>query len=142
MAQEKRDLYEILGVSKTASQDEIKAAHRKLVKKYHPDLNKEPGAEEKFKEVQNAYDILSDEKKRQLYDQYGYAGIDPNAAGGAGFNGANFHANFGDFGDFGDLGDIFSSPHKMGALAPNFRKNWTRFSEKFRRFLQKYPVFF
>ena len=69
MAQEKRDLYEILGVSKTASQDEIKAAHRKLVKKYHPDLNKEPGAEEKFKEVQNAYDILSDEKKRQLYDQ-------------------------------------------------------------------------
>lgn len=109
MAQEKRDLYEILGVSKTASQDEIKAAHRKLVKKYHPDLNKEPGAEEKFKEVQNAYDILSDEKKRQLYDQYGYAGIDPNAAGGAGFNGANFHANFGDFGDFGDLGDIFSS---------------------------------
>ena len=73
MAQEKRDLYEVLGVSKTATQEEIKSAHRKLVKQYHPDLNKEPGAEEKFKEVQNAYDILSDEKKRQLYDQFGHA---------------------------------------------------------------------
>ncbi len=104
MAAEKRDLYEVLGISKNATQEEIKSAHRKLVKKYHPDLNKEPGAEEKFKEVQNAYDILSDEKKRQLYDQYGHAGIDPSAAGG--FNGANFN---GDFGDFGDLGDIFSS---------------------------------
>ncbi len=108
MAEQKRDLYDILEISKTATQDEIKAAHRRLVKKYHPDLNKEPGAEEKFKEVQNAYDILSDEKKRQLYDQYGYAGIDPSAAGG--FNGAGgFNANFGDFGDFGDLGDIFSN---------------------------------
>ena len=61
MATQKRDVYEILGISKSASQDEIKSAYRKLAKKYHPDLNKEPGAEEKFKEVQEAYDILSDE---------------------------------------------------------------------------------
>ena len=68
MATQKRDVYEILGISKSASQDEIKSAYRKLAKKYHPDLNKEPGAEEKFKEVQEAYDILSDEKKKQLYE--------------------------------------------------------------------------
>lgn len=105
MAAEKRDLYEVLGISKNATQEEIKAAHRRLVKKYHPDLNKEPGAEEKFKEVQNAYDILSDAEKRQLYDQYGHAGIDPNAAGGFGAGGFNA----GGFGNFGDLGDIFES---------------------------------
>lgn len=107
---EKRDIYEVLGVSKNASADEIKKAYRSLAKKYHPDINKEPGAEEKFKEVQEAYDILSDENKKQLYDQYGWAGIDPN------FNGGTNGADFGGFSGFGgfdgegiDLGDIFSS---------------------------------
>ena len=97
---EKRDPYEVLGVSKSASADEIKSAYRKLARKYHPDLNKEPGAEEKFKEVQEAYDILSDADKKAKYDQFGYAAFDPQA----GFGGGG--AGFGDFGDI-DLGDIF-----------------------------------
>ena len=78
MAQEKRDYYEVLGVSKTATDAEIKKAYRKLAMKYHPDYN--PGdkeAEEKFKEVNEANEVLSDPKKRQLYDQYGFAGVDP-----------------------------------------------------------------
>ena len=108
----KRDYYEVLGVSKSASLDEIKKNYRKLAKKYHPDINKEPGADEKFKEVQEAYDVLSDDKKRQLYDQFGHAGVDPNAAGQGGFSG---FGNFG-FGDFGvDIGDIFSSFFGGGA---------------------------
>ncbi len=100
----KRDYYEVLGVSKGASADEIKNAYRKLAKKYHPDLNKEPGAEEKFKEVQEAYEILSDENKKARYDQFGFAGVDPQQGGGQG--------GFGGFGFDGegvDLGDIFSS---------------------------------
>ena len=108
---EKRDVYEILGISKNATPDEIKKAYRSLAKKYHPDINHEPGAEEKFKEVQEAYDILSDEKKKQMYDQFGYAGVDPQAAGG--FGGGQGFGGFGGFSGFGadgvDLGDIFSS---------------------------------
>ena len=113
MAQ-KRDYYDVLGVGKSASQDDIKKAYRTLAKKYHPDLNKAPDAEAKFKEVQEAYDILSDSNKKQLYDQYGFAGVDPQAAGGAG-GGAAGGAGFGGFGGFGqdfggvDLGDIFNS---------------------------------
>lgn len=103
MAQ-KRDYYEVLGVQKTASPDEIKKAYRTLAKKYHPDMN--PGdkeAEAKFKEANEAYDVLSDESKRQKYDQFGHAAFDPTA-GGEGFGG------FGGFGDGGfDFGDIFSS---------------------------------
>ncbi len=98
---EKRDPYEVLGVGKSASEDEIKSAYRKLARKYHPDLNKEPGAEEKFKEVQESYDILSDPDKKAKYDQFGFAAFDPNS----GFGGAG---GFGDFGDV-DLGDIFGS---------------------------------
>ena len=82
----KRDYYEVLGISKSASIDEIKSSYRKLAKKYHPDLNKEPGADEKFKEVQEAYDVLSDEKKRARYDQFGHAAFDQNG-GASGFNG-------------------------------------------------------
>ena len=104
MAQ-KRDYYEVLGVGKTASADEIKKAYRSLAKKYHPDLN--PGdkeAEGKFKEVNEAYDVLSDEGKRQKYDQFGHAAFDPSAGAEGGFGG------FGGFGDGGfDFGDIFSS---------------------------------
>jgi len=99
---EQRDLYEVLGLQKGASDDEIKKAYRKLAKKYHPDLN--PGdkeAEQKMKEVNGAYEVLSDADKKARYDQYGFAGIDPNYAGsGAG--------GFGGFQDF-DLGDIFGS---------------------------------
>ena len=99
---DKRDYYEVLGISKGASEDEIKKAYKKMARKYHPDLN--PGdkeAEEKFKEVNEAYEVLSDADKKARYDQYGHAGVDPNfGAGGAGFDG-----NF----DFGDLGDIFGS---------------------------------
>ena len=84
----KRDCYEILGISKTASADEIKKAYRKLAMQYHPDRN--PGdkvAEEKFKEASDAYAILSDENKRKMYDQYGYSGVEGGSGGGGGFGG-------------------------------------------------------
>ena len=80
----KRDYYEVLGVQKGASDDEIKKAYRKLSKKFHPDINKEADADVKFKEVAEAYEILSDPQKRAAYDQYGHAGTDPNFGGGAG----------------------------------------------------------
>ena len=105
MAEEKRDYYEVLGVDKSASDDELKKAYRKLAKKYHPDLNPDDKvAEKKFKEVNEAYEVLSDSEKRARYDQFGHAGVDPNfGAGGGGAYGGGFT------GDFGDLGDIFSS---------------------------------
>lgn len=102
---DKRDYYEVLGVDKNASEDEIKKAYRKLAKKYHPDLN--PGdkeAEEKFKEANEAYEVLADAEKKAKYDRFGHAGVDPNyGAGGAGYGGFN-----GQGFDF-DLGDIFSN---------------------------------
>lgn len=103
---DKRDYYEVLGVSKSATEDEIKKAYRSLAKKYHPDMN--PGdkaAEQKFKEVNEAYGVLSDAEKRQKYDQYGHAAFDPSAGGFGGFGGEGFSG----FGDFGGFGDIFSS---------------------------------
>ncbi len=106
---DKRDYYEVLGVSKSASDDEIKKAHRKLAKKYHPDLNKDnPEAAEKFKELNEAYEVLSDKTKRQKYDQFGFAGVDPNygAGQGGGFGGG--FSGFGGF-DMGDIGDMFGS---------------------------------
>ena len=103
---DKRDYYEVLGVSKDASADEIKKAYRQAAKKYHPDLN--PGdktAEAKFKEANEAYEVLSDDQKKARYDQFGFAGVDPNyGAGGAGGAGG-----FSGFGGFEDLGDILGS---------------------------------
>ena len=103
MADNKRDYYEVLGLEKGASADEIKKAYRKMAMKYHPDRNPDdPTAEEKFKEVGEAYEVLSDEDKRARYDQFGHAGVDPNFNAGYGGGG------FGGFGGFGDFGDIFS----------------------------------
>ena len=101
---EKRDYYEVLGIQKGASEDEIKKAYKKLARKYHPDMN--PGdkeAGEKFKEVNEANEILSDPEKKARYDQFGFAGVDPNYGAGAG--GGAYGGGF----DFGDLGDIFGS---------------------------------
>ena len=131
MADEKRDYYEVLGVSKSASDDEIKKAYRKLAKKYHPDLN--PGdkeAEAKFKEVGEAYEILSDSEKRARYDQYGFAGVDPNYAAGSGFGGGGFGGGFGGF-DV-DLGSIFNDFFGGGASSGNARRNGPRKGENVR----------
>lgn len=95
----KKDYYEILGVSKNASDEEIKRAFRKLAKEYHPDINKSAGAEEKFKEIGEAYSVLSDANKRRQYDQFGHAAFENGGAGASGFGGF-------DMGDI-DLGDIF-----------------------------------
>ncbi len=106
MAQDKRDYYEVLGVDKNASEDDIKKAFRTLAKKYHPDVN--PGdktAEAKFKEVREAYEVLTDQEKRSRYDQFGHAGVDPSYGAGDGGFGGGYGGGFGDF----DLGDIFGS---------------------------------
>ena len=97
---DKRDYYEVLGLNKGASDDDIKKAYRKLAKQYHPDVNKAPDAEERFKEINEAYEVLSNPQKKQTYDQFGFAGMDGQGGFGQGFSG---------FGDMGDLGDIFSS---------------------------------
>lgn len=110
---EKRDYYEVLGVKKDANADELKKAYRKLVKKYHPDVNKESDSEEKFKEIQEAYEVLSDEGKRKAYDQYGHAGtagFNPGTAGnGYDFQGTPF-----------DMGDIFNTFFGGGDFGSGF----------------------
>ncbi len=114
MAESKRDYYEVLGLSKGATQDEIKKAYRTLAKKYHPDMN--PGdkeAEAKFKEVNEAYAVLSDEEKRQKYDQFGHAAFDPTSGGGYG--------GFGGFDGGFDFSDLFSSFFGGGRSSQNSR---------------------
>ena len=128
MAQNKRDYYEVLGISKGASEDEIKKAYKKLARKYHPDMN--PGdaeAEEKFKEVNEANEVLSDPAKKARYDQFGFAGVDPSyGAGGTGWgDGA------GGF-DFGDLGDIFGSFFGGGFGGGQQRRNGPQRGESIR----------
>lgn len=104
---DKRDYYEVLGVSKTATDDELKKAFRKLAKQYHPDLHPDDKeAEAKFKEVNEAYEVLSDKDKRAKYDQFGFAGVDPNYGAGQG-GGYGGYSSYG--GGFGDMGDIFES---------------------------------
>ncbi|GIP39583.1 chaperone protein DnaJ [Paenibacillus sp. J31TS4] len=107
---DKRDYYEVLGVSREAAPEEIKKSFRKLARQYHPDVNKEPDAEAKFKEVKEAYDVLSDEQKRAQYDQFGH--IDPNQGPG-GFGGGM------DFGGFGDIFDMFFGGGGGGRRNPN-----------------------
>jgi molecular chaperone DnaJ len=94
---DKRDYYEVLGIARGAQPDEIKRAYRTLARKFHPDVNREPDAETRFKELSEAYEVLSDEKKRQMYDQFGHVG--PRGAGAGGFEGF----------PFGDIGDLFES---------------------------------
>ncbi|MSQ66042.1 MAG: molecular chaperone DnaJ [Limnohabitans sp.] len=116
----KRDFYEVLGVPKNASEDEIKKSYRKLAMKYHPDRNQvDTSAEVKFKEAKEAYELLSDAEKRAAYDQFGHAGVDPNMRGAGG-------AGFGGFGDtFGDIfGDIFGQARRQqGGGRQVFRGN-------------------
>lgn len=110
----KRDYYEILGVSKSASDAEIKSAFRKLAKKYHPDVSKEPDAAEKFKEAQEAYAVLSDADKRRQYDQYGHAAFDQMGGGAGGFDFSGF--------DFSDIfSDIFGSGFGFGGSSSSTR---------------------
>ena len=127
MAENKRDYYEVLGVSKGASEDEIKKAYKKLARKYHPDMN--PGdkeAEEKFKEVNEANEVLSDPEKKARYDQFGFAGVDPNY--GAGGAGGGYGGGF----DFGDLGDIFGSFFGGGFGGGQARRNGPQRGESIR----------
>ena len=118
---DKRDYYEVLGVNKNATDDELKKAYRKMAKKYHPDANPDnkEEAEKKFKEVNEAYEVLSDKQKRQMYDQFGFNGPQFGGGQGGGYYsyGSDFSGfgGFSDFGDFGDLGDIFSSFFGGGA---------------------------
>ena len=122
--EKKRDYYEVLGVEKSASADDIKKAYRKKALQYHPDRN--PGdkeAEAKFKECNEAYEVLSNDEKRSRYDQYGFAGVDPNFNPNAGFGGG-----FGGFGDafsgFGDIfGDLFGGGSRRSPNGPRQGEN-------------------
>ncbi|UCD45646.1 MAG: molecular chaperone DnaJ [Candidatus Bathyarchaeota archaeon] len=122
---EKRDYYEVLGVDRSASQNEIKKAFRKLAFQYHPDRNKQPDAEEKFKEVSEAYAVLSDNEKKQQYDMFGHAGISGRYSAEDIFRGANFRDIFTEFG-FGDdiLGRIFGGLFG-GGFGFNFQRAQT-----------------
>ena len=131
----KRDYYEVLGVDKSATDDDLKKAYRKLAKKYHPDANPDnkEEAEAKFKELNEAYEVLSDKQKRQMYDQFGFNGPQYGAGQGggyysygSGFDGFSGFGGFSDFGDLGDLGDIFSSFFGGGSSRSRSNSNGPR----------------
>src|SRR5512137_3169474 len=105
---EKRDYYDVLGIGRSASKDEIKQAYRKLAMKFHPDMNKDnqKAAEEKFKEISEAYEVLIDDEKRARYDQYGHEGVS-NSFGAGGFDWSNFT-------HYGDISDIFGGMDGIG----------------------------
>ena len=125
MADSKRDYYEVLGLQRGASEDEIKKAYRRLAKEHHPDLN--PGdksSEARFKEINEAYEVLSDADKRTKYDQFGHAAFDPSS----GFGGGGFSGDFGDLGDilgsvFGGFGDIFGGGGSRQRTGPQRGEN-------------------
>ena len=124
MASEKRDYYDVLGVSKTATEAEIKSAYRKKAKEFHPDLNKDdPSAAEKFKEAQEAYSVLSDEGKRKSYDQFGHAGVGNGGPGAGGFGGYSQGFSGADF----DFGDIFDTVFG-GGFGGGFGGDFTNFT--------------
>ena len=112
---DKRDYYEVLGLSKGASEDEIKKAYRSLAKKYHPDVNKEADAEEKFKEINEAYEVLSDPEKKATYDQFGFSGM-----GQGGFG--DFSSGFGGFGDINDIFSSFFGGDTMGGFSSRYSR--------------------
>lgn len=115
MAQE--DYYDVLGVSRDASDKEINSAYRKLAKKYHPDINHEPGAEEKYKKINEAYEVLHDQQKRAQYDQFGSAGV--NGQGGFSGGAGQGYGDFSGFGDFSDIfGDIFGNGARQQHVDP------------------------
>lgn len=117
---DKRDYYEVLGIAKTASKDEIKSAYRKLAKKYHPDINHDPDAPKKFEEIQEAYDVLYDDNKRAQYDQFGHAAFEQGGSTGGNPFGQGFSSQ--GFGDV-DLNDIFSSFFGGGASRRSSRQS-------------------
>ncbi|MBI2310218.1 DnaJ domain-containing protein [Candidatus Collierbacteria bacterium] len=121
-----RDYYEVLGVGKSATEQQIKSAYRKLALQYHPDRNKESGATEKFKEVNTAYEVIGNPEKRKMYDQFGHAGVTGNQGGGQGpfsytysnQGGQGFEDIFGGFSDPFDIFESFfggSSPFRQQA---------------------------
>lgn len=127
MAKGSRDYYEILGITKSASADEIKRAYRKLARQYHPDVNKESGSAEKFKEINEAYQILSNPNKRSQYDYYGKAG-EPGGFGFEGFEGSGGpFQGFEGFGEFGDLFDMFFGGQRGSRRAAPQRGSDLRF---------------
>ena len=119
-----RDYYDVLGISRNASKDEIKKSFRKLARQYHPDVSTETNAEQKFKEINEAYEVLSDDQKRQRYDRYGHAGVQGAAGGPGGFNGA---AGFGGFEDiFEDFFSSFVGGRQGGRSGPRRGADITR----------------
>ena len=117
---DKRDLYQVLGVSKDASAEDIKKAYRQMARKHHPDVNKDdPNATERFKEINSAYEILADPQKRQMYDSYGHDAFDPTkTAGAGGFDFGGFNGG-GGFGNFGDIFDVFFGGNMGGNRRPS-----------------------